>query len=256
MRLLLAEDEKELSRAVTAILRHSGYEVDAAYDGEEAVQLAGEHYYDAIILDIMMPKKDGMEVLKNLRHDGNLTPVLMLTAKAEVEDKVAGLEEGANDYLTKPFAVKELIARIKAMTRSRDELAPEYIEVFGVRVNRREQTLEGTGGSVSLNSQELELLECFLRNEGRSLTREQIRERFWKEESDNLVVDVYVSYLIHKLEAVRANAVIQKDVAGNYQLVRYDAVDGESCQTVTEMYQGVAEPRQAVLSGQYQEECL
>ncbi|MDD3252473.1 MAG: response regulator transcription factor [Lachnospiraceae bacterium] len=219
MKLLFAEDEKELSRAVATILRRSGYEVDTAYDGDEALRLAGMHYYDALILDIMMPKKHGMEVLRTLRQEGNVTPVLMLTAKSEVEDKVAGLEEGANDYLTKPFAVKELIARIKAMTRSREEMTPELIQVGGICVNRREQTLEGAGGSVSLNHQELELLEYFLRNAGKAFTRAQIKERFWREAADDLVVEVYVSYLMHKLESVRAKAAIHKDEAGNYQLL-------------------------------------
>ena len=118
MRLLLAEDEKSLSKAITAILKKNHYTVDAAYDGVEALEYINANEYDGIILDVMMPRLDGIDVLQTLRAQGNATPVIMLTAKAEVEDKVLGLDSGANDYLTKPFASKELLARIRAMTRS------------------------------------------------------------------------------------------------------------------------------------------
>ena len=121
IRLLLAEDERELSRALSAILEHEGYYVDAVYDGEEATEKIEANVYDMIILDIMMPKKDGIEVLRDLRSGGNVTPVLMLTAKSEVENRVEGLDAGADDYLTKPFAMKELLARITVQLRRRNE---------------------------------------------------------------------------------------------------------------------------------------
>ena len=132
MKLLLAEDTQDLNRAVTALLRHQEYEVDSAFDGEEALEYIKRDCYDGIILDIMMPKKDGLEVLKELRSRHILTPVLLLTAKAEVDDRVAGLDAGADDYLPKPFAMKELLARIRAMTRrsstySEGDLTTEYL---------------------------------------------------------------------------------------------------------------------------------
>ena len=123
MRILLAEDERSLSRAVTALLERNHYAVDAVYDGAEALDYLEGGNYDALILDIMMPKMDGMEVLRRLRQEGNSIPVLMLTAKGEVEDKVLGLDSGANDYLTKPFATAELLARLRAMTRQSVQLS-------------------------------------------------------------------------------------------------------------------------------------
>ena len=136
MRLLLAEDEKPLSRAVAAILQRSHYTVDAVYDGEEAMEYLESDIYDAIILDIMMPKKNGLEVLKYLRQKGDLTPVLMLTAKGEVEDKVTGLDLGANDYLTKPFDARELLARLRAITRAQTEHGSSQLSVGNITLDR------------------------------------------------------------------------------------------------------------------------
>ena len=135
MRLLLAEDEKPLSRAVAAILQRSHYTVDAVYDGEEAMEYLESDIYDAIILDIMMPKKNGLEVLKYLRQKGDLTPVLMLTAKGEVEDKVTGLDLGANDYLTKPFDARELLARLRAITRAQTEHGSSQLSVGNITLD-------------------------------------------------------------------------------------------------------------------------
>jgi len=134
MKLLLAEDTHDLSHAVCAVLSHEGYDVDPAYDGEEAMELIRKNGYDAIVLDIMMPKKDGLEVLKELRESNIVTPVLLLTAKGTVDDRVAGLDAGADDYLPKPFAMKELLARIRAMTRRRNVYSGEDIRFADLRL--------------------------------------------------------------------------------------------------------------------------
>ena len=137
MRLLLAEDERSLARALTVLLRKNNYEVDAVYDGEEAMAYLGSGNYDGAILDIMMPKRDGIDVLCQLRRQGNRLPVLLLTAKSEVDDKVLGLDSGANDYLTKPFASQELLARIRAMTREQTVQATSRLHPVEVRRGHR-----------------------------------------------------------------------------------------------------------------------
>ncbi len=153
MRLLLAEDEKELSDALVTVLKYNHYSVDAVYDGEEALQYLETENYDGVILDIMMPKMDGIQVLTQVRSKGNQVPILMLTAKAEVDDKVLGLDRGANDYLTKPFAMKELLARIRAMTRQKAE--PDNTLRFGnISLDRGSFELKGPGGSFQLANDE------------------------------------------------------------------------------------------------------
>ena len=141
MRILLAEDEKELSRALTAILEHSKYAVDAVYDGLAAVESAENNAYDAMIFDIMMPKLDGIEALKQIRSHGNFTPVLLLTAKAEISDRIVGLDAGADDYLTKPFAMGELLARIRSMTRRAGDYTPKKLRVGSVTLDTEQQEL-------------------------------------------------------------------------------------------------------------------
>ena len=147
MRLLLAEDEKALSKALTAILERNNYSVDAVYDGEEALAYLDADNYDGVILDIMMPKVDGITVLKELRSRGNLLPVLLLTAKSEVDDKVAGLDAGANDYLAKPFHSKELLARIRAMTRTQTAQANSKLQIGNVTLDRATFELTTPTGS-------------------------------------------------------------------------------------------------------------
>ena len=164
MRLLLAEDEKPLSRAVTAILQRSHYTVDAVYDGEEAMEYLESDIYDAIILDIMMPKKNGLEVLKYLRQKGDLTPVLMLTAKGEVEDKVTGLDLGANDYLTKPFDARELLARLRAITRAQTEHGSSQLSVGNITLDRATFELSSPTGSICLANKEFQMLELMMSN--------------------------------------------------------------------------------------------
>lgn len=216
MRLLLAEDEYSLSRALTAILEHSGYAVDTAGDGEQAIALLTEHNYDGIILDIMMPKKSGLEVLQALRGRGDLTPVLLLTAKAEVDDKVAGLDLGANDYLTKPFDSRELLARLRAILRVQSPSpAVSVLTVGGITLDRTTFEVSSATASFRLSRQEAQMLELFLLNPGQHIPAERFLERIWRmEETDPQIVPVYVSYLRKKLESLRASVKILDTESG------------------------------------------
>ena len=220
IRLLLAEDERDLSRALTAILMHEGYDVDPAYDGEMATEKINLNAYDLIVLDIMMPKKDGMEVLKDLRAMGNITPVLMLTAKAEIENRVDGLDAGADDYLTKPFAMKELLARVRSMVRRREEYLPDRMK-FGNMVFDT-QTLEiSSKNSIRLANKEAELLEYMIINAGKELSTESIFSHVWKneEKADHQIVWVYISFLRKKLLSINADCRIAGEKDGSYMLL-------------------------------------
>jgi len=205
MRLLLAEDEKELSRAVRAVLEHTGYEVDAAYDGEEAVELARGGGYDCMILDIMMPKMDGIEALRRIRASGDLTPVIMLTAKAEVDDRITGLDAGADDYLTKPFSMGELTARIRSRTRRKEDYTPRLLEAGNVKLDLARQEISGEN-AVRLSKHESALMEYLMLNRERALPSAEILRHVWdgEENASEEVVWVYISYLRTKLQAVAA----------------------------------------------------
>lgn len=220
MRLLLAEDEKALSRAVAAILSHSHYTVDTAYDGEEALDYLSAGNYDGIILDIMMPKKNGFEVLKFLRQKGDQTPVLMLTAKSEIDDKVLGLDSGANDYLTKPFDSKELLARIRAMTRSQTEQGTSVLTVGNISLDRATYELSSPYGSFRLANKEFQMLELLMCNPKQLISTERFMERIWGYDSDTelSVVWVYISYLRKKLSAIHANIQIKVTRNAGYSL--------------------------------------
>lgn len=211
MRLLLAEDERSLSRAVTVLLRKNHYEVDPVYDGEEALDYLSTGNYDGAILDIMMPAADGMEVLRRLRAGGSRLPVLLLTAKGEVEDKVLGLDSGANDYLTKPFAAQELLARIRAMTRDHTAQATSRLQVGNVTLDRATFQLSTPTGSLQLANKEFQMLEMLLSNPRQVLSKERFLEKIWgyDSEADSSVVWVYISYLRKKLAALHANVRIQ-----------------------------------------------
>lgn len=219
MRLLLAEDEKDLSRALTAVLSHTGYETDAAFDGVEALELLEKNDYDVIVMDIMMPRMDGIEALKKIRESGNYTPVLLLTAKAEVDDRVTGLEAGADDYLAKPFAIKELLARVKSMTRRNEMYAPKNLRVGSVTLNIEKQEITSEN-SISLALKETKLLEFFMLNSEKELSTERIFDHVWKNEegAGTDVVWVYVSFLRSKLQAVNADIDIVGEKNGSYML--------------------------------------
>ena len=176
MRLLLAEDERSLSRALVALLEKNSYSVDAASDGAEALELLAAGEYDAVILDLMMPKTDGMTVLRTLRARGSRVPVLVLTARSEVEDKVRGLDAGANDYLTKPFATAELLARLRAMTRSRAAQADGRLALGNITLDRATFELSGPGGSCRLANKEYQMMELLLYTPGQVIPPERILE--------------------------------------------------------------------------------
>ena len=210
VRILLAEDERSLSRAVTALLERNHYAVGAVYDGAEALDYLEGGNYDALILDIMMPKVDGLEVLRRLRERGNAIPVLMLTAKGEVEDKVLGLDSGANDYLTKPFATAELLARLRAMTRQSVQLSSRL--TFGsLCPDQTTFELSTPSGSFRLANKEYQVMELFLRNPRQIIPTERFLERIWGYDSEVevSVVWVYISYLRKKLAALQADVEIR-----------------------------------------------
>ena len=210
MRLLLAEDEKELSRALTAILKHNNYSVDAVYDGQEALDYLASENYDGVILDIMMPKADGITVLKTIRARGNNVPVLMLTAKSEIDDKVLGLDSGANDYMTKPFAAKELLARIRAMTRS-NAAADTRLTCGNITLDRATCELSSPGGSFRLANREYQMMEMLMSNPRHLISTEHFMEKIWGYDSaaEINVVWVYISYLRKKLTALGADIQIK-----------------------------------------------
>ena len=217
MRLLLAEDEKELSDALVAVLKHNNYSVDAVYNGQDALDYLEAAEYDGAILDIMMPKVDGITVLKKIRAQGNNVPVLMLTAKTGVDDKVEGLDSGANDYLGKPFAMKELLARIRAMTRKITESNDNLLQYGNITLNRA--TFELTAGRIvadgggadsgvlRLANKEFQMLEMLMSNPGQIISTERFMEKIWgyDSETEMNVVWVYVSYLRKKLTSLQAN---------------------------------------------------
>ena len=221
MRLLFAEDEKALSRAVCEILKKSNYSVDPVYDGEEALDYLETGEYDGAILDVMMPKMDGIQVLKAIRAKGSTLPVLMLTAKSEVDDKVLGLDSGANDYLTKPFAAKELLARIRAMTRQQAAAQTDSVLRTGnLSLNQATLELAGPEGSVKLGSKEFQLMELLMANAGRLIPTERIMEKVWgyDTETDISVVWVYISYLRKKLTSLGADSAIKATRNVGYSL--------------------------------------
>lgn len=221
MRILLAEDERSLSRAVVALLEKSNYSADAVYDGEEALAYLEAGNYDGVILDIMMPKMDGLEVLRRLREQGNPVPVLLLTAKSEVEDKVTGPDTGANDYLTKPFSTAELMARIRAMTRSQTGGQVTSRLTFGnITLDQTTFELSSSAGSFRLANREYQMMELLLRNPRQLIPTERFLERIWGYDSDVElnVVWVYISYLRKKLSALQANIQIKATRNVGYSL--------------------------------------
>lgn len=220
MRLLLAEDELSLSRAITTILKKNNYEADAVYDGQAALDYLACNNYDGAILDIMMPVRDGLSVLRQLRAEGNNIPVLILTAKSEVDDKVIGLDAGANDYLTKPFAAKELLARIRAMTRAQSAQNTSEMRMGNIRLNRATFELSSPTDSFRLASKEFQMMELLLANPRHLISTERFMERIWGQDSDAdiHVVWVYISYLRKKLAALNANIQIKATRNAGYTL--------------------------------------
>lgn len=220
MRILLAEDERSLSRAIMALLERNHYSADAVYDGEEALAYLECGNYDALILDLMMPKLDGLSVLRRLREGGNRIPVLILTAKSEVDDKVLGLDTGANDYLTKPFSTPELMARIRAMARSQTTQATSRLTFGNITLDQTTFELSSSSSSVRLTNKEFQMMELLMRNPRQRISSERFLERIWGYDSDVElnVVWVYLSYLRKKLAALQANVQIKAFRNAGYAL--------------------------------------
>lgn len=211
MRLLLAEDEEELSRALTAILKHANYTVDAVYNGKDALDYALLESYDGIILDIMMPEMEGTEVLKRLREKGNTTPVLFLTAKGTTDDKIAGLDLGADDYLTKPFETGELLARVRAMTRRRTEYTPTDLKCGDLTLNRSTYAISsGKREPVHLSGKEFQMMEMLMEQPSRVISGDLFMEHIWADaDADDSVIWVNISNLRKKLAQAGSNAEIK-----------------------------------------------
>lgn len=220
MRLLVVEDEKSLSKALVTILNKSGYSVDAVYDGTEALEYLESGNYDGMVLDVMMPKMDGFTVLKTLREMGNAIPILMLTAKGDVDDKVAGLDGGADDYLTKPFVMKELLARIHVMTRDKTEGQDSILRVGNIQLNRATNELSSPTGSFHLTNKEFQMMEFLMYHPKNLISTEHFMEKIWGYDSkaEINVVWVYISYLRKKLDALHANVQIKAARNAGYSL--------------------------------------
>lgn len=220
MRLLLAEDEKELSRALAVIFKHNNYTVDMAYDGQEALDYLERGIYDGVVLDIMMPKVDGITVLKKIREKGNPVPVLLLTAKSEIDDRVLGLDSGADDYLTKPFAAKELLARVRAMTRRQTDKSDTVLSFGNIKLDRAAFELSSGSNSYRLANKEFQIMEMLLSNPGQIISAERLMDKIWGYDSDAElnVVWVYISYLRKKLKAIGADVQIKASRNLGYSL--------------------------------------
>lgn len=211
MRLLLAEDEKELNQALSTVLRHNNYTVDSAYDGEEALDFIDANEYDGIILDIMMPKIDGIKVLKTIRNEGNNVPVLFLTAKSEIDDRVEGLDAGADDYLTKPFAMKELLARVRALTRRQGDISDNILKSGNLSLNKSTFELIVENNNVRLGNKDFQMMDMLMSNEGKVISAEKFMGKIWgfDSEADISVVWVYISNLRKKLVSLNSDMEIK-----------------------------------------------
>ncbi len=203
MRILLAEDERDLNQIIVQKLTSDGYSVDSCFDGEEALEILDCTEYDAIILDLMMPRADGLTVLRRLRGTGKTTPVLILTARDAVEDRVKGLDSGANDYLIKPFSFDELSARLRAMTRTSFGRISNVLQIADLTLDCATHAVERGGRPIRLSAKEYALLEYLMNNQGIVLSREQIEDHIWNYdyEGGTNVVDVYISYLRKKIDS-------------------------------------------------------
>jgi DNA-binding response OmpR family regulator len=212
MYILLVEDERRLAQLIRRVLEEEGHTVDVAYDGEEGLHMGREGTHDVLVLDIMLPQMNGLDVCKNLRRERIDTPVLLLTALDSVDDRVAGLDAGADDYLPKPFAFQELLARIRALGRRRVEARdPQEMEVEGLVLDLRRRKAKRDGRQIELSPKEFSLLEFLMRNQGRVVTRTQILDHLWGYDfaTDSNLVDVYVAYLRRKVDKGAARPLIR-----------------------------------------------
>ena len=220
MRLLLAEDEAELSKALCTILKHNNYSVDPVYNGRDALDSVLNGNYDGVILDIMMPEMDGLTVLRELRAKNVSVPILILTAKGELEDKIEGLDAGADDYLSKPFQMGELLARIRAMTRRKTDFAPGVLSFENITLDRAAYKLICGKSELRLGNKEFQMLEMLLSNPGRLISTEEFMDKIWGSDSESEinVVWVYISYLRKKLSSIGASVEIKASRGVGYTL--------------------------------------
>ncbi len=223
MKILVAEDEIQMNRVLTTALTHEGYDVDSVYDGQAAIDMANENAYDVMVMDIMMPVKSGIEAVQEIRQTGNQSHIIMLTAMAEVDDRVTGLDAGADDYLTTPFSFKELLARLRSMSRRVDtNFTSNILTVGTVTLNVGEQELVSQN-TIRLAGKESKMLEFFMLNAGKKLSTDQIFNHVWANDKDDPEIDngyvfIYVSYLRQKLKSIGANVVIEGEEMGDYEL--------------------------------------
>ena len=220
MRLLLAEDEQDLSKALVTVLKHNNYSVDAVFNGEDALTYLENGNYDGVILDIMMPKSDGLTVLKNLRQKGNQIPVLLLSAKSEIDDRVTGLDLGADDYLTKPFSMKELLARIRAITRRKRDSSNSVLSFSDFTLNRATFQLSSGENAIRLANREFQMMEMLMTNPGHVISAEQFMEKIWgfDSEVEPNVVWVYISNLRKKIVSLDSGVKIKASRGLGYLL--------------------------------------
>lgn len=218
--ILVCDDEKDIVSALTIYLTTGGYQVYPAYDGIEALNVLERQDIHLVLLDIMMPKLDGIDVLRQLRQRGDRLPVLLLTAKSEVEDKVLGLDSGANDYLTKPFASQELLARIRAMTREQTDQVTSRLTVGNITLDRATFELSSPTGSLRLTNKEFQVLELLMCNPHNLISTQRFLEKIWgyDNEAEINVVWVYISYLRKKLAAIHGNIQIKARRNAGYYL--------------------------------------
>lgn len=229
MRILLVEDEARVAGFIARGLREQTYAVDVARNGEEALYQAGVNQYDLVVLDVMLPLKDGCMVCRELRSSGFRAPILMLTARDAVDDRVAGLDAGADDYLVKPFDFKELLARLRALARRSADVRPPVIRVADLSLDTARHQATRAGGSISLTAKEYALLEFLMLNEGRVVGREQIAQHVWDESFDPFsnVIDVYIRRLRAKLDAGGACPLIHTRRGAGYLLSARPAGAGD-----------------------------
>lgn len=219
MRILVAEDEQQLSHVLSSAMTASGYQVDIATNGQEAVEQAKENAYDVIILDIMMPVKSGLEALKEIRATGNRTYIMMLTAMGEEDDKVTGLDAGADDYLTKPFSLKELLARLRSRQRRDDSYQVDVLEFGDLTLNGNDQSLESRN-SISLTNRENRLLQYFILNANKELSVNELISHVWDENGTVDQEDLWINicYLRQKLQAIQSQVTISGEKTGPFMI--------------------------------------
>lgn len=220
MRLLIVEDEKSLSKILSEILKKNNYIVDAVFDGQDGLDYALSEEYDAILLDIMLPKMNGLEMLSELRKQGNSTPVLLLTAKSEIEDKITGLDSGADDYITKPFETGELLARVRSVLRRKDVFVGDVQNYGDLTIDKNKVSISTKSSTIKVSTKEFKILEMLISNPNQIISKEQFVEKIWGYDfgGEYNSVEVYISFIRKKLKAINSNVKIKAHRGLGYSL--------------------------------------